>query len=267
MTMRFDNVSFSYRAGLPVLRDVSFEFEPGAVTAIVGPNGAGKSTLMRLAIAALAPDSGAVVLDGAPLRQIKARARARRLAYIAQQPEVAFAFTVREVISLGRHALPRSDAAIESALTAFSIESLAESPFHKLSVGQQQMTACARALAQLDAQADDLTGKILLADEPASAMDPKHALRTLELFRSLARRGLAVGVVLHDLTMGRRFADRAIALDSDGRIAATGDAASVLAPKTLGELFRVTFLEASTEAGVVLTPTLSTLPAPEEPIE
>ncbi|MFN7281280.1 MAG: ATP-binding cassette domain-containing protein, partial [Brevundimonas sp.] len=88
--------------GRPVLRDVHLGFESGTVTAVLGPNGAGKSTLLSCLAGLMRPSGGAVRLDDAPLSDMPARARARRIAVLPQTPEIAWPVEARALVSLGR---------------------------------------------------------------------------------------------------------------------------------------------------------------------
>lgn len=264
MTLRADALEFGYARERPVLRDVTAAFEPGALTAVVGPNASGKSTLLRLLLGVLRPWSGRAALDGTDVVSLTHRRRARSIAYIAQRAGVAFAFSVRQVVAMGRFAAgagPDADArAADAALERVDLADRADEPFGVLSAGQQQRAMLARALAQLD-DPDARAGRVLLADEPVSAMDPRHAIETMALLRDRARAGIAVAVVLHDLTLAARFADRAVVLGADGRVAAAGPVAEALDPAVIGPVFAVRFdrLAGGDPAAVALIPSL---PAP-----
>ena len=207
-----NDVTFGYERGAPVLRDVTVEIGPG-VTVLLGPNGAGKSTLTRLLIGVARPWRGRIEIDGAPIGTLGVRRRARRLAFVAQRPEVAAAFSVREVVGLGRFAVGRNDGAIDRALERMDLGALASRAFGELSVGQRQRVTIARALAQLDG--GEGSGA-LIADEPFSAMDPAYCRDGAGVVRGLAREGASVLLVLHDFTLASRIADRVILLDAEG---------------------------------------------------
>jgi iron complex transport system ATP-binding protein len=264
MSLRAEGVEFGYVPGRAVLRGVSCALDGGRVTAIVGPNAAGKSTLLRLLLGTLRAWSGRVTLDGRDVPGLPYRERARRIAYIAQRSSVAFAFTVREVVRMGRFAAGtgwRADErAAGAALRRVGLLDRADEPFGVLSAGQQQRAMLARALAQLDTRRPAAApGRMLLADEPAAAMDPRHAIETLGLFRELASGGVGVGVVLHDLTLAARFADRAVVLDGSGRVAADGPVGAALDPAVLEGVFGVRFdrLQGSMPSSVALIPAAS----------
>jgi len=122
------------------------------------------------------------------------------------------------------------------------VEALADRPFNTLSAGQQQRVSIARAIAQLIGRGSDARHpRFLLADEPLAALDPRHALRTLDALRGLAERGVGVVVVMHDLTASLRLGNEAIAMDARGCIRKQGDASDVLGPGTLEGVFGVEF--------------------------
>ncbi len=258
-----NSASFSYRAERPVLRGVQLGLEPGSMTAIIGPNGAGKSTLVRLLVGVLRPTAGSVALDGEELGAMSHRERARRIAYIPQRTSVAFAYTVRQYVALGRYSSgPVDDALpIERALARMDLSGRAGDPLPELSAGQQQRAAFARALAQLDLSPAPGGTRALLADEPISAMDPLHAIRAMEVLREQAAAGLAVGVVLHDMSMALHWCDRAVLLSGEGSVAAAGECREVLAPGVLDAVFGVRFVRLEAPGGAAAIIPEST-PAP-----
>ncbi len=242
------SISFSYSpapGGAPTLRDLSAAFPAGAFTAIIGPNGAGKSTLLRVLLGVLGPFRGRVTLADRPLAEHTRHERARRIAYVPQRASVAFAFSARAVVALGRFA---SDSAehhrgVDRALAAVDMLALADMPLGNLSVGQQQRITLARALAQLDLPSDAPRAgpTFLLLDEPVSAMDPAHALHAMDLLRGIADGGVGVVAVLHDLALVARYADRVLALGASGTPQAHGPTRDILRPDLLGELFGADF--------------------------
>jgi iron complex transport system ATP-binding protein len=240
------DVHFAYHHGRPptsrgeVVRGVSLDLRPGTVTAILGPNGAGKSTLLRLLLGTLRPGRGRITLAGEDVASIDAWRRAGAVAYIGQRAALAGPMTVRRVVELGRHAVGDSSAAVDRAMERAGVTDLAGQTLETLSVGQQQRVGMARVMAQLEGPPGAL-GKTLLADEPVSAMDPRHSMEALRLLKDLAGEGVAVAVVLHDLTLALRFADSALLLDRDGAQAAAGSVADVLTPAVLEPVYGVGF--------------------------
>ncbi len=202
--------------------------------------------------------SGRVVLGGRGLGTYGARERAGVLAYVPQRAEGAFGFSVREVVRMGRYARG-SDAKedVDSALAQVSLMDRADEAFGRLSAGQQQRAVLARALAQLGAlEGRDLSGKVLLADEPVASMDAGFALSTLSLLGELARRGLCVVCVMHDLNLVLRTATRALALgEEEGArglgsvVVGEGDVREVVTAERMAALFGARF-EMVGEAGV-----------------
>ncbi len=243
MTLRASNLSFAYPGSGPVLDGVTASFEPGAITALVGPNGAGKSTLLRLLAGLRTPGSGSVTLDDGEgersVASIPPRERAKRIAYLAQRPEVAFAYSLAQVVAFGGFAGGRE--AVSIALDTVGLADRAEMPFAHLSAGQQQLGALARVLVQLHGARNDGVGRYLLADEPMSAMDPAHVVESSAIMRNLTHAGVGVVLVVHDLSLARSIADHALVLDGAGRVAAAGPAGETLTPDTLEAVFGVGF--------------------------
>lgn len=224
-----------------MLRDISLSFE-APVTAIIGPNGAGKSTLLRL-LAGVADRrglTGRVELDGQPLEQLPVADRVRRLAYVSQTPRISAPLTVGEVVGLGR-VLQRPDAeAVSRALDRVGLRDRAEERFEHLSVGQRQLVAFARVLAQFDRSGPDRP-RYLLADEPVAALDPHHAIVIAGQIRSVAENGVRSVLVVHDVGFAGAVADRVVCLAENGAVTADGPPADVLTPDVLKNLFGCRF--------------------------
>ena len=235
MPLIADSIAFAYPKGPRVLDQVSCAIEPGTLTAIVGPNGAGKSTLVRLLAGLRTPDVGQVRLDDQVLSSFSQRQRAQRIAFLEQRPSLAFDFSVLRVVSFGAFSGERDCALIADALDRFELRDIQDKAFASLSVGQQQRAAFARAWVQIAGR----EGAYLLADEPCSAMDPRHTIQTMHAMQELARAGLGVGVVVHDLNIASRFADRAVLLDETGSIVSQGTVHEALHPETLSRVFAV----------------------------
>jgi len=258
MGIHADAISFAYHGSEPVLRDVTLTLEPGRVTAIIGPNGSGKTTLLRLFLGLLRPGSGRVTLDGRDVGKIGAADRSAQLAYVPQQTTVAFAYTAAQVTELGRHRCTTDRAhnrkAALEALARVDLAHRADVLFAELSAGQQQRVTLARALCQLDTPAKTGLTRVLLADEPTSAMDPKHAIAAMSVFRKLAENGFAVAMVLHDLNLADHYADDAGVLDATGRLVASGPVRTTLEPAVLSRVFDVPFIRIGDVRRQVLVP-------------
>lgn len=211
------------RAGYPgreVLHDVSLSFLPGEVLVLVGPNGCGKSTLLRAANGLLPTSGGQVLLDGVCLEQCSPRQIAQKAAYLPQSRAVPN-ITARRMVLHGRFpylSYPRryrreDHQIVQQALQWVGAEDIADRLLTQLSGGQRQKVYLAMALAQ-DTQT-------ILMDEPTTYLDVRHQLEVMDLARKLADQGKAVVLVLHDLCLAMRYADR-IALLSNGQILCSG---------------------------------------------
>jgi iron complex transport system ATP-binding protein len=222
-----------------VVRDVSLRLQRGEVLGVIGPNGAGKSTLLRAVCGVWPVSSGAVMLNGQPLGHYRLRQIAQHIAWLPQAAAFEAAFTVREVVLMGRNpylgrfevesAADRQIA--DDALQATDTLSFADRLITTLSGGERQRVFLARALAQ--------TPSILLLDEPTASLDVRHQLDLLALTSRLAReRELAVMVALHDLSLAAQFCDRLMLL-SQGEILAEGSPPEVLTPANLSRAFQI----------------------------
>ncbi len=219
-----------------VLDGIAARFTRGW-TAIVGPNGAGKSTLLRVLAGLLPPARGGVHLDGQPLLGPGAwtgPARARRLAWLAQTPDITGELTLRETVALGRlpHlglwgvAGPDDERAIDEAMALTECQAWAQRRMTQLSGGERQRGLLARALA---------TGAdVLLLDEPTTHLDPPHQIALARLARRLAQQRTVV-TVMHDLALALA-ADRVLLLDQ-GRVRLHADAADPALHRALEATF------------------------------
>jgi iron complex transport system ATP-binding protein len=237
-------VTFGYHREAMVLRDVTAELHAGRVTVLLGPNATGKSTLLKIMLGLENPWQGKVLLDGSDITRASPADRAARVSFVPQHSTLHASFSVQEVVSLGRFALPADRASVRWAIDAMDLRAISSSVYAELSAGQQQRVLVARAIAQAGAAsnsgdvAHDLLGKAMLLDEPVSAMDLRHAHDSMRLLSQLAARGLAVLVVLHDLNLAARYADDVWLLDA-GSLVASGPWQNVMTEATLAPVYRV----------------------------
>ena len=231
-------LSFGY-GERPVLRDISLQLPSGQCYGILGPNGCGKTTLLDLLSGLLQPRSGSVTFHGRPLHAWPKKQLAQRLALVPQDFMVRFGYTVREVVEMGLHphlhrfgAPTRTDLAlIDEALVATGIVDLADRPVTRLSGGEKQRVAVARALAQRP--------EMLLLDEATSNLDIHHSLEILHLIRErFEQHGMQVVAVMHDLNLAAFFCDHLIFL-KDGRVLRQGPTEEVLTPETIAAVYGV----------------------------
>jgi iron complex transport system ATP-binding protein len=235
---------------VPLLHVPAFAARAGRVCVLLGVNGSGKTTLLRTLAGLVAPQQGRAQFSGEPVHEASPTKRAKHIAYIAQRPEVSEAFCVHDVVKLGLHHSPKSeaDAAVSEALSRVGASEFAMRSYESLSGGERQRIALARAMVQLGASSkvNELQG-VLLADEPTSAMDPGHQLRALALLRELAASGLSVVVAMHDVGLALRHADDVALFARSGqgeaRVVFAGEAAK-LDRSMLNDAFGVRFQDA-----------------------
>ncbi len=229
-------VSFSYLDGL-VLHGIDLSVGAGEMVGLIGPNGSGKTTLIKLVSGVLKPGQGEIRLDGVNLSQLKRKTVARSVAVVPQQFYIPFAFTVGEVVMLGRIPFIRALAgetaadrdAVSAAVAVVGIDELVERRFDELSGGERQKVILAMALAQQP--------RLLLLDEPTLHLDITHQIEILELVRSLnAEQGITVIAAMHDLNLASLYFDRLVVL-KEGRLLADGTPAEVLTEEMLGDAF------------------------------
>jgi iron complex transport system ATP-binding protein len=219
-------------------RDLGFALADGEVLCVLGPNGSGKTTLFRTLLGLLAPHAGAIRLDGAPLAGLSRGAVARRIGYVPQAHAGYFAYSVREMVLMGRtaHVSPfavpgaRDREVASSSLESLGIAHLAERPFTAISAGERQLALVARALAQ--------EPRLLVMDEPTASLDFGNQVRVLEHIRRLATRGIAVLFSTHDPDHALLCAKRALLL-AEGRALEIGAPREVIRPDTLQRLYGV----------------------------
>ena len=220
-----------------VLSGIDLALQPGEVLGVLGPNGAGKSSLLGALCGELPPSAGLVSLDGRPLAQWNGQSRAQRLAVLPQSSTLNFAFSVEDVVGMGR--LPHASGArmdgeiVAATLRAADAEHLAGRNYLELSGGERQRVHLARVLAQLW---PGQSGQVLLLDEPTSMLDPLHQHTCLQAVRRLAESGAAVLVILHDLNLAARYCDRLLLLEQ-GRAHALGTPVEVLRAEPLQAVF------------------------------
>jgi iron complex transport system ATP-binding protein len=231
MTLRINGVSLRIDRRL-IVQDADLEVGPGEFVGLLGPNGCGKSTLLRSAYRALRPAAGLITVEGDDLVRLSPRESARRTAVVAQETPAELAFTVAEIVAMGRtpHKRPLDRTTEEDelicaqALERVGASHLAGREFATLSGGEKQRVLIARALAQ--------QSRLLLLDEPTNHLDIRHQLEILRLVRDL---GVSTLAALHDLNQAAEHCDRLYLMDG-GRIVACGTPEEVLTPERISQV-------------------------------
>ncbi|PIE39248.1 MAG: heme ABC transporter ATP-binding protein [Gammaproteobacteria bacterium] len=227
--------------GTPLLKDLSFSLDAGTITAIIGPNGAGKSSLLHLLAGGHGLSAGELLLQGRPLGDYRLAERARHIGVLPQQASLNFPFSVEEVVSLGRtpHASGRlaDRQIVQEVLEAVDINAFAQRIYTELSGGERQRVQLARALAQIWRE-QDAPGRVLLLDEPTSAMDLAHQQRLRHLLKEVAASGCAVVLITHDFNMACSCAETLIVINNGAAVAA-GTVNDVVTPRMFMDVFGV----------------------------
>lgn len=227
---------FGYEA-TPVLDGASFDVRLGEILGLIGPNSVGKTTLLRLLSKVLVPQSGTIWLAGRDLAHLRRPEVARIVGVVPQEVALAFPFTVREFVLMGRYPYtrrrffegPEDLAAAEKALHAAGVAGLAEKRVHALSGGERQRVLVARALAQRP--------RLLLLDEPSAHLDLHHQVELAQLIRRLNQEeGTTMVLVSHDVNLAAELADRLLLL-AGGRVARLGAPEEVLEPSLIEAVY------------------------------
>jgi iron complex transport system ATP-binding protein len=221
-----ENLSFAYDRR-PILKGVSLAVEAGEFVGLIGANGSGKTTLLRVLPGLLPASAGEVRLCGAVLQSLSRREIATHATVVQQDTRIDFAFTVREVVAMGRTPYlgrftpeqPADKAAIDRAMHETETDIFAQRSVMELSGGERQRVHLARAIAQ--------ETRIILLDEPTANLDLTHQFEALQLVKAYTRAGGAALAAIHDLSLAARFCDRLLLL-SQGQIVASGPAADVI---------------------------------------
>ena len=222
----------------PLLYDVRMAVRAGEMVGLLGPNGSGKTTLLRLLSGVLLPQQGQVMLEGRDLKRWGRKNVAQRIAVVPQELHMPFAFTVEQMVSLGRTPYlgflqsqgRRDRELVEESMAAAGVNPLVDKVFNELSGGERQRVMVAMALAQQP--------KILLLDEPTAHLDIKYQIETLELVSRLNReRGVTVIAAMHDLNLAARYFSRLLLFQRG--IVADAAPAEVLEPGLLRRVYGV----------------------------
>jgi tungstate transport system ATP-binding protein len=220
LPIRFDAVSV--RSGAVTMLDLlDIQIEAGAPTVLIGPNGSGKTTFLRTAMGLIAPTEGRVTWGGVE------NAPPLRRAFVFQRPAMlrrSAQGNLRYALFAARVPRPRHDARIRELLALVGLDGLGRRAARRLSGGEQQRLALARALARDPA--------VLFLDEPTASLDPASTKAMEDVIRTVSRRGIKVVMSTHDLGEARRLAGEVVLLHR-GRVVERADVPEFLnAPRT-----------------------------------
>lgn len=230
-----------------VLDKLNFEVNKGEFFGIIGPNGCGKSTLIRLLTGVQQAFGGEILLNNRPIQAYSRKEIARIMGVLPQEQHLPFAYTVREVLTMGRYAhqpawsfkeRKEDREIVDEVIQLLHLHEVANKPFPKLSVGQKQRVALARVLVQ------DPT--VVLLDEPTNHLDLYYQLEILNLIkRWMEEKNVTVVCVFHDLNLTSLFCDRIVVLSCRGEMAALGETDKILTSGLIEQVFRTPTIQYS----------------------
>jgi len=237
MLVEIENLSGGY-GGADVVNGVSCSADAGEILCLVGPNGCGKTTIFRLILGVLPASGGQIRISGKPIQSLSAKEMAHLVAYIPQHHAPVFAYTVLDMVIMGRamrfslfEGPNREDRdAAFAALEKMGISHLANQKAVELSSGQRQMALIARALCQ--------EPKAFVMDEPGASLDYANQQLLMDAVTGLAEKGYCVIMSTHSpehpLSVGHK-----ILLMRQGRAAAFGKPDEVVTPETLEDIYDI----------------------------
>jgi iron complex transport system ATP-binding protein len=221
-----------------IVKDASLSLKPGELVAILGANGAGKTSLLRTLLGITKSSSGSAELNGEDCYGMSPSQRAKIISYLPQRRPLAWPYRVHDVVALGRFAhgaalgrlSPVDAAAVNDAIEACSLGKLQGRSIDNLSGGELARVHFARALAA--------KAPLMVADEPVAELDPRHQILVADLIRQFVNDGGGALVVLHEVALAARIADRLIWM-KNGRIVAEGSPQETLNSRTMEDVYGV----------------------------
>ena len=240
-------LSIGYGARI-VATGIDVAVAEGEVLCLLGPNGAGKTTLFKTLLGLIPAKAGEVRLGGRAIGALTRTEMARAVAYVPQAQVMDFAYSVLDLVLMGRtahlgpfagpRAVDRERA--RAALADLGILELADADANRISGGQRQLALVARALAQ--------DAPLLVMDEPTASLDLGNRLLVLDRVRQLREQGFGIVFSTHDPEQAHELATR-VAVIADGRLAAHGPPAEILTGETLSAVYGVSVTIEHTPSG------------------
>lgn len=230
------NLSAGY-FGKTVIQNVTMDFVPGEVLVLLGPNGSGKTTLLKAALGLIPSTEGSILYDGTDMKQLSRKEIARKAAFLTQSRNTPSIQALRMVLH-GRFpylSYPRQYSEQDKQIAHEAMEVTGSSRYEKMNVselsgGQRQSVYLAMALAQ--------DTETVFMDEPTTYLDISHQLQVMRMARELAKEGKAVVLVLHDLSLALRDADR-VAVFSEGKMCCFDTPEKIYESGVLSDVFGV----------------------------
>ena len=225
--IEFKNVNFSYENGIQILKDINFKIEEGETIGLIGCNGAGKSTLMKVLLGLL-PHEGIITVGDLELNKKNLEEVRRKLGFVLQDSDnQMFMPTVYEDMMFGPlnygHSKEEAEARVDQVLEELNLTYLKHKYNHKISGGEKRMAAIATILT--------MRPKVMLMDEPSTALDPENRRRVINAINKL---DITKVIASHDLDMILDTCERVI-LMHDGEIIADGPVEEILTDRELLE--------------------------------
>lgn len=225
-----------------IVDEVSLKINQGEILTILGPNGAGKSSFLKLIAGDSSASDGEIKFDDIPLSNISIQDRSFMRSVMSQSQEIAYDFTVKEIIEMGWIDRGISDYSkdFEEAVKKISIEcsvaDLLEQSFNTLSGGEKRRVHFARTLIQLWRPSGSDDPRYMFLDEPTANLDILHEQKMMRLIQNKRDEGIGILLILHDLNLAAKYSDQ-IAIFNEGKLLEIGAPRTVLNEETLSKVY------------------------------
>lgn len=238
--LKVENLKFSYGDNFSI-KNITFSVSKGTFFGIIGPNGSGKTTLLSLIMKFLRPHEGRITVNGLDLKDLSPKLLAQNIAYIAQDFNPSYDFTVEEIVEMASIAHSRTfsksffdsvvdEEALEQSLEIVNLLEMRKRQFSTLSGGQQRRVLIARAFYQKT--------PIIIADELTNHLDIGQAIKVMDYLKSLTGMGKTIIGTFHDITLAAKYCDQIVVM-KNGEIVKNGKPQEVINEKIISELYGV----------------------------